>query len=143
MVDLRQIVLMKRNLLFWSPSMIKSLSILLLLLLNSCTGRPGESAIVDATYVAANLNDEKVTIIDLRTPKEIKSTGTIPGAEVKDYLEGDFEDYVEKLDPKKEYIVYCKSGGRSAKAAQVMAKKGLKVKNFSGGMDNWSQREKK
>jgi|GEM_PF-534444 len=84
-----------------------------------------------------------VHLIDLRTPEELKETGMIPGAMVHNFFSKDFESSVSKLDKEKTYIVYCKSGGRSAKAAKMMDKLGLKVKDYSEGITGWLSKEHK
>lgn len=123
--------------------MFKSLTVLLLSVLMSASFAAKESSgNVDAEYVKKAIKKDNVEIIDLRTSIEIGITGKIPGAKVKNYFMPGFDDYVKSLDPKKEYIVYCKSGGRSAKAAKKMKEAGLKVKNYSGGMDDWQEQKK-
>lgn len=83
-------------------------------------------------------NQKDFVLIDLRTPREIQETGIIPNAIIKDYHDVvDFEFFIKNLDKNKEYIVYCKVGGRSSKAARKFKANGLKVKDYSGGMDEW------
>ncbi len=82
---------------------------------------------------------ENSIIIDLRTPKELVSTGIIPGAIHKNIYDQDFNEWIQGLDHKKEYIVYCKIGGRSALAAKQMNEQGLNVKDYSGGITQWVQ----
>jgi len=79
----------------------------------------------------------EVTLIDLRTPEEVNDTGVISGAQVIDYINADFDSSIKMLDKSKSYIVYCKAGGRSAKAAKKMKKMGLNVRDYSGGMNDW------
>ena len=67
----------------------------------------------------------------------MKETGIIPGATVKNFFDSDFDSYVEKLDKSKNYIVYCKSGGRSGKALAKMKKQKLKVRDYQGGIMGW------
>ncbi len=48
---------------------------------------------------------------------------------------------IGELNPSKEIVVHCKSGGRSAKAAGFLRKNGFKdVKNLVGGIDAWAER---
>ncbi len=81
--------------------------------------------------------NEEVILIDLRAPKEINQTGIIHTALIKNYFDSDFDSFVEQLEKEKSYIVYCKSGFRSAKAAKKFRKKNLKVRDYSEGMDGW------
>lgn len=122
---------------------MKKLGFLFLFILTACFPKANPNNLVDAEYVKSNLDKKEVEIIDLRTPVEVELTGTIPNSKVHNYFGGGFDEFTDKLDPNKEYIVYCKSGGRSAKAAQIMEEKGLKVKNYGGGMDDWSKLQEK
>ena len=46
---------------------------------------------------------------------------------------------VTELDPARETVVYCRSGGRSAMAAEFLIASGFKnVKNLAGGILAWS-----
>lgn len=84
------------------------------------------------------LQKENAIIIDVRTPEEV-SAGYIKGATVFADVNGrDFEAQIDKLDKSKAYIVYCKSGKRSSKAAKYMVNKGFKkVYNLKGGISEW------
>jgi len=56
-----------------------------------------------------------------------------------DYTSASFQTEVQKLDTSKTYVVYCRSGGRSAKAASFMASHGFSnVYNLEGGINNYS-----
>jgi len=48
---------------------------------------------------------------------------------------------IDELDPSKEIVVHCKSGARSARAADFLRKNGFKcVKNLVGGIDAWAEK---
>lgn len=64
-------------------------------------------------------------IIDVRTPAEFAS-GHLDGAINIDLESGDFAAEVSELATTGEYIVYCRSGNRSAQAAELMAGQGFK-----------------
>ena len=38
-----------------------------------------------------------------------------------------------------EVLAICRSGGRSAKAAETLAQAGIKVRNVAGGMNSWAE----
>ena len=53
---------------------------------------------------------------------------------------GDLDDRMDELDPDDKIIVYCKLGGRSARAAQALVDHGFKdVTNLTGGIIGWSK----
>lgn len=82
--------------------------------------------------------ENKAIVIDVRTPAEWQE-GVIEGATVFiDFKGGSFEQQIAKLDKSKTYVVYCRSGGRSAGASDMMAKNGFKhVINMEGGIMAW------
>ncbi|HUI30522.1 MAG TPA: molybdopterin-synthase adenylyltransferase MoeB [Candidatus Acidoferrales bacterium] len=48
---------------------------------------------------------------------------------------------IDELDPSKEIVVHCKSGGRSGRAADFLRRNGFKsVKNLVGGIDEWVEK---
>jgi rhodanese-related sulfurtransferase len=82
--------------------------------------------------------EKKAIVIDVRTPAEWQQ-GVISGADLFiDYNSPAFKQQLAKLDKSKTYIVYCRSGGRSAGASQVMMDSGFKnVINMQGGITSW------
>jgi phage shock protein E len=69
-------------------------------------------------------NNSTATIIDVRTPTEF-ADGRVEGAVNLDVQSADFESSLASLDKNAEYIVYCRSGNRSAIAVQIMAEAGI------------------
>lgn len=47
-----------------------------------------------------------------------------------------------RLDPKRSYIVFCESGGRSSAAAFLLEQRGFKVYILQGGINAWVQSER-
>lgn len=82
---------------------------------------------------------EDVVILDVRTDPEV-AEGMIEGAIQIDYRGDNFRDEVAKLDTTKTYVVYCRSGGRSAAASEIMTQElGFKkVNNLLGGYSEYS-----
>ncbi len=68
--------------------------------------------------------DAATIVIDVRTPEEF-SQGHLEGAVNLDVEGGAFEQGLTELDPAGSYIVYCRSGRRSAHAAALMAERGF------------------
>ncbi len=76
-----------------------------------------------------------INIIDVRETAEVQA-GKIPNA-VNIPL-GLLEFRMHDLDKSKEYIMVCRSGGRSSKAATLLGNHGFKVVNMTGGMLEWN-----
>ncbi|PAE40866.1 rhodanese-like domain-containing protein [Bacillus sp. 7884-1] len=77
---------------------------------------------------------KKLDIIDVREVDEVTG-GKIPGA-INIRL-GLLEFRMHELDKSKEYIIVCRSGGRSAQAVQFLEYQGYKVMYMTGGMLSW------
>lgn len=76
-------------------------------------------------------------VLDVRTPGEW-AEGTLKKAIKIDFFAEDFKTQVDKLDKEKPVLVYCKAGGRSAKAAKILKDKGfIAVYNMKGGFMAW------
>ncbi len=76
-------------------------------------------------------------VIDIRTKEEFED-GHIKGAKQIDFLGADFEKELAKLDPKKSYLMHCRSGGRSTKSLPVWKKLGFtKVYHLNSGFNGW------
>lgn len=78
--------------------------------------------------------NEPLNVIDVRENEEV-ADGKIPQA--KHIPLGELPERIDELDQSKEYIMVCRSGRRSEKAADFLQKKGFKVQNMSGGMLKW------
>ena len=78
-------------------------------------------------------------IIDVRTPEE-HAQGYVEGATLMNINSSDFASKIETLDKKAPVYVYCRSGGRSGNAMNIMKEMGFEeVYNLSGGMMAWEQ----
>jgi len=81
----------------------------------------------------------QVQLIDVRTPQEYES-GHLTHSENLDFYDENFEAELDKLDKNVPVCIYCKSGGRSAKAAEILKKKGFKaVYKLDGGIMRWEK----
>lgn len=123
-------------------SMNKVVLLLISLFVFSCAGAQQSSSKVENVDAAAfkKLVDAgNGIILDVRTPEEW-SDGTIPNASTIDFYGDDFRDKINLMDKEKEIYVYCLAGGRSAKAAAILAENGFKkVYNLEGGFRSWKE----
>ena len=88
-------------------------------------------------YIDTSEGDHAFTILDVRTPEEY-AEGHIPGAALLNFNDPDFAANLDALPKDSTYLVYCRSGNRSAKAADLMRAKGFgEVLNMQGGMMDW------
>ena len=85
--------------------------------------------------LAAKLKDGKVRLIDVRTDAEV-AEGTIPGAE---HIALDtFDPAKLDLSDGREVVLYCRSGRRSAIAAErLAAATGKPAEHLEGGITAW------
>lgn len=113
-----------------------SLLLLTILIGSACNA---QVKTIQPSEFAQVVKSEKATVIDVRTEGEI-AEGYIKGASVFSNVNSpDFINTVKKLDPSKTYIVYCRSGARSSRAAEIMQANGFKkVYNLSGGIMGWN-----
>ncbi len=76
------------------------------------------------------------TLLDVRTEDEFLD-GHIPGSINIEIGEMSDED-IEQLDKEKTYVLYCRSGGRSSRAAQMLEALDFgDVYNLEGGYMEW------
>jgi rhodanese-related sulfurtransferase len=81
---------------------------------------------------------EDMTLLDVREDWELEKA-PVP-TEVVHIPMGEISDRIGELDPKKETVVICRSGGRSTQVAEFLQRQGFgKVFNLSGGILAWSR----
>ncbi|MFT5819920.1 MAG: rhodanese-related sulfurtransferase [Crocinitomix sp.] len=80
---------------------------------------------------------ENVQLIDVRTADEFQA-GAIDAASNIDYNDPKFEANINTLDKDVPVLIYCRSGGRSAKALKIFEENGFThVLELEGGYLNW------
>ena len=116
------------------------LSLLLLpFLFLNCQGQTSKAIqTIDVKSYAEKLKvTENPQLLDVRTPEEY-STGHIDKAVNVNWNGDNFVADASKYDKSKPIFVYCKVGGRSAKAADKLAELGFKeIYNLDGGIMKW------
>jgi|TARA_B110000495_G_C22816292_1_gene476525 rhodanese-related sulfurtransferase len=84
-----------------------------------------------------DLIEKKIQIIDVRTAEEFRD-GNIKNAINIDFKSSSFIQNISRLDKKKPYLIYCKSGNRSGKASEIMDSLGFyRIYDLRGGYMNW------
>jgi rhodanese-related sulfurtransferase len=90
-----------------------------------------------ADMVQSNKNNPNFVILDVRTPEEY-ARGHIDRAINIDLLSPDFQKNLANHDRGNEYLVYCRTGIRSAEASKIMIENGFTaVYNMLGGLNQW------
>ncbi|MFP9114636.1 rhodanese-like domain-containing protein [Flavobacterium sp. RHBU_3] len=100
-------------------------------------GIPTESSeIIDIQAFKESVDNPDVQIVDVRGENEFKS-GHVKGAD--NVFVGTLEKNLAKINTNKEIVIHCQSGDRATIAQSIFARNGIKVKNYSGGMKEWSE----
>ena len=90
-------------------------------LLGATTGCTSSSA---PSASASNVDVASATLIDVRTPAEF-AEGHLEGATNINLQSSDFTAQVSQLPKDAQYVVYCRSGNRSAQAIDQMTALGF------------------
>ena len=106
----------------------------------ACSSKPKDNfQNLSADQFEELILDENVQCVDVRTPAEYND-GHIPNSTninvSDDSFAGMADDLLEKERP---VAVYCRSGKRSRKAANILQKKGFVVYNLDKGYMNWTE----
>ncbi|AEG17921.1 rhodanese-like domain-containing protein [Methanobacterium paludis] len=92
------------------------------------------------SLVNENKNNSNLVILDVRTPIEY-GDGHLEGSKNIDYKSNNFKKVIEEMDKTKTYILYCRSGVRSAKSYDIMKKLNFTdVYNVEGGIKGWMKK---
>jgi len=75
-----------------------------------------------------------LNLIDVREDDEV-AEGMIP--EAVHIRMGNIPENLDKLDQNSEYIIICRSGGRSGRVCEYLFDQGYNVSNMVGGMLEW------
>ncbi|MGI9056867.1 MAG: rhodanese-like domain-containing protein [Pyrinomonadaceae bacterium] len=93
---------------------------------------------ITATELKKRLDaGDDIQLIDVRQPDEY-AFAKIEGAKLIPL--GEIVNRMDEIDPKRETVVHCKAGGRSAKAIEALQRAGFngEMKNLAGGITAWS-----
>ena len=99
----------------------------------------GEVVSVGVDEFARAIADNAVQLVDVRTADEY-SQGTIPGSVNIDVNSGNFGVTADSLlDKNRTVAVFCRSGRRSKKAAEILSLNGFDVVELDKGYNSWAE----
>ena len=116
---------------------------LLGLILSSCQTQQNQnitavSPTEASELIAKHRGDANFVILDIRTPGEYQS-GHLRDAIMIDYYSTSFADDISRLDKEKSYLVYCRSGNRSARSMDLLKKLQFqKIYHLQSGINSWN-----
>lgn len=90
------------------------------------------------TYLKMKAENPSIQLLDVRTPEEVAG-GFIEGMKHINVHDALFAEKAgENLNKALPIVVYCKAGGRSARAAEMLTQNGFsQVYNLTGGISTW------
>ena len=110
-------------------------ALIILLIVNLYSEKYRKYQVVDTNGAVSLMDDDELLIIDVREEKERKAGFlsndlNIPMGQVKAKM--------DTLDKSKNILVYCKSGTRSDRIADILSKNDFqKVSSLKGGFNAW------
>ena len=110
-------------------------ALIILLIVNIYSEKNRKYQVVDANGAVSLMDDDDLIILDVREEKERKAGFlsndiNIPMGQVKTKM--------DTLDKSKNILVYCKSGTRSDRIADILSKNDFqKVSSLKGGFNAW------
>lgn len=97
----------------------------------------GEIKLVTPEEMHSLVEQKDVQLVDVRSSSEYQD-GHIAFAQNIDFNSPTFDEDILKLDKSKPVILYCKSGGRSARCSKKLLAAGfIKIYELKGGITQW------
>lgn len=91
------------------------------------------------SLIVEKADDSNFILVDVRTSEEFRSGHLLGAQNLLDFYDPNYAAIFTSLDKSKTYLVYCRTGHRSAQVAEKMAAVGFeKVYDLSGGIQAWS-----
>ena len=128
----------KRLIIFAMPIFIICLGFMLpLLSAQENTRIMTVSAKEAADLIDKHVGDSDFAILDIRTPGEFQS-GHLQSAILIDFYSQTFADQLSRLDKGKKFLIYCRTGNRSARSLEIFKKlKFQKIYHMANGISTW------
>lgn len=114
------------------------LSIVAFTMVLSCKeNSKGEIKIVTPEEMLSLIESKDVQLVDVRSKEEYES-GFIGNAQNIDFNSPTFDEDISKLDKSKPVLLYCRTGGRSAKCSKKLIEAGfIQIIELEGGITQW------
>ena len=119
--------------------MIRNMLCLLITVLGfSCQNNTTGITVVDKTFLEKEVIGKDVQLVDVRTQEEYEA-GHIDDAVNFNIIDNEtFLSQIQTLDKQQPVYLYCKMGGRSNRAANIMKENGFtQIFDYSGGYNDW------
>lgn len=100
-------------------------------------GSAGANWDITASELAERVKTNHLKLVDVREPHELEIS-RLPNA--TNIPLGQLAARLSELDSAEEMVIFCKSGGRSARGLELLVSAGFKkVKNLKGGINAWAK----
>lgn len=107
------------------------------LLLTGCSNATLDTVQASAAYELTQDSPSDLVVLDIRTQEEF-AEGHLEDAIMIDFYSPDFQAQLDQLDKDAPYLVYCRSGNRSAQAMPIFKSLGFQeVYEVDGGIVSW------
>ena len=104
-----------------------------------CSASNTDSLLDPVKFGTLTETDQHLTLLDVRNPEEFHE-GYIPGAINVDFQNPDFLNLAKQaVASGNDIALYCRSGHRSASAAEILEKNGYSVTDLKGGFLAWQE----
>ncbi len=100
-------------------------------------GSAGAGLDITALELSERVKTNHLKLLDVREPHELEISA-LPNA--TNIPLGQLAARLSELDSAEEMVIFCKSGGRSARGLELLVSAGFKkVKNLKGGINAWAK----
>lgn len=112
-------------------------ALVFIICITSCKKKQKTYRTVTVEEFSNEIAGNNIQIVDVRTPEEYQD-GNISGSINIDINDNRFTERAhELLDTAKTIAIYCRSGRRSKKAADILSKQGYNIIELDGGFISW------
>ena len=110
-------------------------ALIILLIVNIYSEKNRKYQVVDTNGAVSLMDDDDLIILDVREEKERKAGFLSNDINIP---MGQLKTKMDTLDKSKNILVYCKSGSRSDRIADILSKNDFqKVSSLKGGFNAW------